>query len=293
MSKIVRRIATVLLSVSVLLSVTGCGGKQPAESDPPETEAALSATQVPSGVQTMLIISLTDYQLPGSCKTLRNDRQADFILLMTIDADSKTTTAVQLDPNIAVPFWPQGAAEAETMPLGEVYTYGSGGSDSSLNILTAVSERMDHVKIHHYLTFDADAIGMITNMLGGVTVNIVDPFPETYPELAKGGNVYMDGKSADVFFNYVAPEDSDNTSHMRRQQEFIKGVYGLFSSSAGKDEFVTQLSMKLSEKMNTDLTLSQMLKMMEALQEYKLDDSIQMMKKGDTECVSKAENGAA
>lgn len=45
---------------------------------------------------------------------------------------------------------------------------------------------------------------------------------------------------------------------------------------------MTQLSMKLGEKMNTDLTLSQMLKLMEALQEYKLDDDIQMVRKGDT-----------
>ena len=69
---------------------------------------------------------------------------------------------------------------------------------------------------------------------------------------------------------------------MRRQQEFIKGVYGPFSSGAGQEEFVTQLSMKLGEKMNTDLTLSQMLKLMEALQEYKLGDDIQMVRKGDT-----------
>ena len=146
----------------------------------------------------------------------------------------------------------------------------------------AVSKLMDNTKIDHYMTFDADSVSIMTDMLGGVTVNITDSFPEAYPELAKGGNVCLDGKNADIFFNYVAPEDGDNTSHMRRQQEFIKGVYGPFSSGAGQEEFVTQLSMKLGEKMNTDLTLSQMLKLMEALQEYKLGDDIQMVRKGDT-----------
>lgn len=284
MNKIVKQIAAVLLSVSLLLLVTGCGGKQPVETAPPETETAtaIPVTQVPSGVQTMLLMSLADYQVPSSVKTLRNDRQVDFIMLMTIDADAKTTTAVQIDPDIEVLFQHQGAAKAEMMPLGEVYTYGSGGSDSNLNILMAVSKLMDNVKIDHYMTFDADSVGVMTDMLGGVTVNITDSFPEAYPELAKGGNVCLDGKNADIFFNYVAPGDRDNTSHMRRQQEFIKGVYGPFSSSAGQEEFVTQLSLKLGEKMNTDLTLSQMLKMMETLQEYKLDDSIQMMKKGET-----------
>lgn len=284
MNKIVRQIAAVLLSVSLLLLVTGCGGKQPAETAPPETETAtaIPVTQVPSGVQTMLLMSLADYQVPGSVMTLRNDRQADFIMLMTIDADAKTTTAVQIDSDIEVPFQHQGAAKAKMMPLGEVYTYGSGGSDSNLNVLMAVSKLMDNVKIDHYMTFDADSVGVMTDMLGGVTVNVTDSFPEAYPELEKGGNVSLDGKNADIFFNYVAPGDRDNTSHMRRQQEFIKGVYGPFSSSAGQEEFVTQLSLKLGEKMNTDLTLSQMLNMMETLQEYKLDDSIQMVKKGET-----------
>lgn len=284
MNRITKPIITVLLAAAILLSLSGFGWKQAKDRASLEavTETTSPVTQTPSGVQTMLLMSLTDYQVPGSVKTPRNDRQVDFIMLMTIDADANTTTAVQIDPDIEVPFQHQGAAKAEIMPLGEVFTYGSGGSDSNLNILMAVSKLMDNVKIDHYMTFDADSVSIMTDMLGGVTVNITDSFPEAYPELAKGGNVCLDGKNADIFFNYVAPEDSDNTSHMRRQQEFIKGVYGPFSSSAGQEEFVTQLSMKLGEKMNTDLTLSQMLKLMEALQEYKLGGDIQMVRKGDT-----------
>ena len=284
MNRITKPVITVLLAAAILLSLSGFGWKQAKDRASSEavTETTSPVTQTPSGVQTMLLMSLTDYQIPGSVKTLRNDRQVDFIMLMTIDADANTTTAVQIDPDIEVPFQHQGAAKAEIMPLGEVFTYGSGGSDSNLNILMAVSKLMDHVKIDHYMTFDADSVSIMTDMLGGVTVNITDSFPEAYPELAKGGSVCLDGKNADVFFNYVAPEDRDNTSHMRRQQEFIRGVYGPFSSSAGQEEFVTQLSMKLGEKMNTDLTLSQMLKLREALQEYKLGDDIQMVRKGDT-----------
>ena len=284
MNRITKPIITVLLAATILLSLSGFGWKQAKgrASSEAVTETTSPVAQTPSGVQTMLLMSLTDYQVPGSVKTLRNDRQVDFIMLMTIDADANTTTAVQIDPDIEVPFQHQGAAKAEIMPLGEVFTYGSGGSDSNLNILMAASKLMDNVKIDHYMTFDADSVSIMTDMLGGVTVNITDSFPEAYPELAKGGSVCLDGKNADVFFNYVAPEDRDNTSHMRRQQEFIRGVYGPFSSSAGQEEFVTQLSMKLGEKMNTDLTLSQMLKLMEALQEYKLGGDIQMVRKGDT-----------
>lgn len=283
MNKIVRQAAAVLLSVLFLLSMAACGESRPAETEPPETQtAAPLPTSQPSGVQTVLLMSLADYQVPTNVKTLRNGRQADFIMLLTIDANADTIAAVQISPDVEVPYQYPGAAQAEMMPLGEVFSYGSGGSDSNLNILMAVSKLMDCVKIDHYMTFDADSVGIVADMLGGITVNITDPFPESYPELAKGGSVCLDGKNADAFFNYVAPEDRDNTAHMRRQQEFIRGVYGPFSSSAGQEEFVTQLSIKVGEKMNTDLTLSQMLKMMEVLQKYKLDDDVQMMRKGDT-----------
>ena len=40
--------------------------------------------------------------------------------------------------------------------------------------------------------------------------------------------------------------------------------------------------MKMGDKLNTDLTLSQTINMMETLQKYELDDSIQMIVKGDT-----------
>lgn len=280
MNRIFRHIAAALLPAAMLLSFPGCAGKQAAEAAPSvaETTTAPSAAQTQPGVQTVLLMSLADYPVPENAKTLRNDKQADFILLMTIDADAKTTTAVQISPELPVSFRYPGAEAAETLRLGEVYTYGSGGSDSNLNILTAVSGLMDSVKIDHYMTFAADSVSILADMLGGVTVSVTDSFPEAYPELAAGGSVRLDGKTADVFFNYLAPEDSDQTAHMGRQQAFLRSVYGEFSARAGQDEFVTQLSMKLGKKMNTDLTLSQMLRMLETLQEYQLDDAIQIRK---------------
>lgn len=284
MNKLTRRIAVALLPTVMLLPFAGCGAKATVEATSENTSEASTpaVTQASSAVQKILLISLTDYQVPDVSATLRNDRQADFIMLMTIDAEAGTTTAVQLDPDISVQFQPQGATAAESMPLGEVYTFGSGGSDSNLNLLTSVSRFMDGVEITHYVTFDSDAVRVVADMLGGTTVDITDSFPEEYPELAKGGSVCLDGDSAYTYFNYISPGEGNNRSHMRRQQEFVKAVYAPFAANSGQEEFVTQLFMKMGDKLNTDLTLSQTINMMETLQKYELDDSIQMIVKGDT-----------
>lgn len=283
MNKIIKQILTILLAGVLLLSITGCSGNQGVTSPPVETTAPtiFMPTEVPSGVQTILVMSLTAFEIPSGSKTLRNECRADFVMLMTVDDNTGKTIAVQIDPDVMVPFKPQGAAEAEHTPLGTVYTYGSGGSDSNLNILTAVSKLLDNQRIDHYLTFDADCIRIMTDLIGGITVDVTDPIPEGPSELTQSGIVTLNGENADFFFNHIATEESDNTSHMRRQQEFIKGAFDSFSASVGQEEFVTKLSIKLGEKMRTDLTLSQMLKMMESLQEYELDKSIQLIGKDE------------
>lgn len=281
MNKITKRILTIWLAGALLLSLGGCSGKQNASLAPAETTAPTlrAPTQPSSGVQTILLMSLATFEIPSGAKTLRNECRADFLMLMTVDDNTGKSTAVQIDPDVLVQFKPQGAAEAESMPLGTVYTYGSGGSDSNLNILTAVSKLLGNQKIDHYMTFEADSIRIMTDLIGGISVDITDPIPEGPPELAQSGSVTLNGENADIFFNHIAAEEPDNIPHMRRQQEFIKGAFGAFSASAGQEDFATQLSIKLGEKMRTDLTLSQMLKMLESLQEYELDKSIQLIGK--------------
>lgn len=283
MNKITKRILAAWLVGAMILSFAGCSGKQNASLVPAETTALTfrAPTQASADVQAILIMSLTAFEIPSGAKTLRNECQVDFLMLMTVDDNTGKSTAVQIDPDVVVQFKPQGAAEAERMPLGTVYTYGSGGSDSNLNILTAVSKLLGSQKIDHYMTFDADSIRIMTDMLGGISVDVTDPLPEGPSELTQGGSVILNGENADLFFNYIATEELDKSPHMRRQQGFIKGAFDSFSASAGQEEFATQLSIKLGEKMRTDLTLSQMLKMLEKLQEYELDKSIQLIGKDE------------
>ena len=286
MNKLAKQITAALL-LAALLPLTGCSGKRQKEAasgGSPETAAPTVAATVQStsDTQRVLLISLTDYQIPDVLTTQRNDRQADFMMLITVDADSEKASAIQIDPCLPVDFQPQGAGTAETMPLGEIFTYGSGGSDSNLSLLTAISKLMDNVKIDHYITFDSDAVSIAADMLGGVTVDVTDSFPEEYTQLSKGGSVCLNGDSADVYFNYIAPDEADNSSHMRRQRDFIKASYAPFAANSAQEEFVTQLFMKMGEKMDTDLTLSQAIKMMETLRAYELDDDIRVVAEGDT-----------
>lgn len=278
MNKNLKKTICILLSAVLLAAlVSGCGKLAGAgESSAQETTAMTTAParQVKDGIQTLLVICLDAFDAPSDSGAYRNGNRADLIMLMVIDEALGKTTALQLNPDTLVPFTPPGASEALEVPLGLVYSYGSGGSDSCLSGSKAVSGLLGGIPIDHYMTFTMDSIPIVNDMIGGVTVNITDDFPEEYPALQKGENVTLSGESAAAFFRFRADDDVDNESHMERQRGYMAGLYSPFLKNAGQENFLTKLTLQLGERFTTDLTLSQMMQMLQSLETYPLDENI-------------------
>ena len=278
MNNFLKKTICILLSVVLLAAlVSGCGKQAgAAENSVEETKAMTTAParQVRDGIQTLLVICLDAFDAPSDSGAYRNGNRADLILLMVIDEALGKTTALQLNPDTLVPFTPPGASEALEVPLGLVYSYGSGGSDSCLSGSKAVSGLLGGIPIDHYMTFTMDSIPIVNDMIGGVTVDITDDFPEEYPALQKGENVTLSGESAAAFFRFRADDDVDNEAHMERQRGYMAGLYSPFLKNAGQENFLTKLTLQLGERFTTDLTLSQMMQMLQSLESYPLDENI-------------------
>lgn len=278
MNNLLKKAICILLSAVMLAAlVSGCGKLAgAAENSAEETTAVTTvpARQVKDGIQTLLVICLDAFDAPSDSGAYRNGNRADLILLMVIDEALGKTTALQLNPDTMVPFTPPGAYEALEVPLGLVYSYGSGGSDSCLSGSKAVSNLLGGIPIDHYMTFTMDSIPIVNDMIGGVTVDITDDFPEEYPALQKGENVTLSGESAAAFFRFRADDDVDNEAHMERQRGYMAGLYSPFLKNAGQENFLTKLTLQLGERFTTDLTLSQMMQMLQSLETYPLDENI-------------------
>ena len=278
MNNFLKKTICILLSVVLLAAlVSGCGKQAGAEESSAQETTAMTtapARQVKDGIQTLLVICLDAFDAPSDSGAYRNGNRADLILLMVIDEALGKTTALQLNPDTLVPFTPPGASEALEVPLGLVYSYGSGGSDSCLSGSKAVSGLLGGIPIDHYMTFTMDSIPIVNDMIGGVTVDITDDFPEEYPALQKGENVTLSGESAAAFFRFRADDDVDNEAHMERQRGYMAGLYSPFLKNAGQENFLTKLTLQLGERFTTDLTLSQMMQMLQSLESYPLDENI-------------------
>lgn len=278
MNNFLKKTICILLSTVMLAALLcGCGKQAGAgERSAQETTAVTTAParQVRDGIQTLLVICLDAFDAPSDSGAYRNGNRADLIMLTVVDEALGKTTALQLNPDTMVPFTPPGASEALEIPLGLVYSFGSGGSDSCLSGSKAVSGLLGGIPIDHYMTFTMDSIPIVNDMIGGVTVDITDAFPEEYPALQKGENVTLSGESAAAFFRFRADDDVDNEAHMERQRGYMAGLYFPFLKNAGQENFLTKLTLQLGERFTTDLTLSQMMQMLQSLETYPLDENI-------------------
>ena len=258
--------AAVLLCLILIFLMAGCGKTAaPAAT----TKATVPNPVLREGIQTVLVSSLKPFA-PEDNAGYRNEQQADLIMLLVVDEIKATITSVQLNPDSLVTYAPQGPSSAREMPLGQVVSYGSGGSDSCLPQTRAVSKLIGNVPIDHYMFFTLEAVEILNRMIGGVKVEIT----EELPGMEKGSTVTLSSDNVATFFDHRDPADTANEAHMARQQQYMMRSFTPFTEHMQQEDFLTKLTLQLGDRLSTDLTLSQMAQMMELLGVCTLDETI-------------------
>lgn len=186
-----------------------------------------------------------------------NDGAADVVALAVFDETAETYSVVCLnrDTMLEMPVLGIGGKKAgkTVAQLALSHTYGSGLEDSCENTKTAVSDYLYGLEIDYYLAFNMDAIGILTNSVGGVTVNVTDDFSQIDPTIQKG-EVTL---NADQAMNFVRTRkgvgDQMNLSRMDRHEEFMKGFFeALGNKLDGNTSFALKAFGDVSDYMVTD-----------------------------------------
>ncbi|MCD8207334.1 MAG: LCP family protein, partial [Bacteroidales bacterium] len=116
------------------------------------------------GLESYLIMGLDEYESTAEHyeDTYTNNEQADFLLLVLFDKDENDITALQLNRDTMAEMSRLNSADATydtvEQQLALAYSYGSGGSDSCINEVNAVSTLLYGVTIDHYVAITMDAI---------------------------------------------------------------------------------------------------------------------------------------
>ncbi len=281
MSKIWR---SVVLTVLMLSLFTGCAGKK-------TTTASGAAPGLPTdeityqgetyrirkGLTTILVMGLDKYDRQEGMMGFTNNLQSDFLILLVIDEEAKTCEALHLnrDTMTEIRSLGIGGGTAGTFigQLALAHTYGSGGSDSCLNAVRAVSDLLCGVEIDHYMTLTMDAVATINDMVGGVTVTVLDDMTQVDPAMEKGKELTLMGDQALLYVrSRKGLEDSSNLNRMERQRQYMKGLYtNVMDQNRKDDTFLADALLAVSDSFASDCAVTQL----ESLAE--LMDSCEML----------------
>jgi len=232
------------------------------------------------GVESVLLIGIDKYDAAPQPDRYVNDRQADFLLLLVIDHDTKSFHALHLDRDTMTEIQALGLggkpAGTFVGQLALSHTYGSGGKDSGQLVVRAVSHLLFNVEIDHYISVTMDAVPEINDLVGGVPVKVLDDFTGIDPTLIQGSDVTLRGEQA---LTYVRTrrglEDSSNINRMARQRQYLTAFQEQWIDRSEEDEeLVFRLVAKLAEKMTSDCSVEQLGDILAATAEYTFADYV-------------------
>jgi LCP family protein required for cell wall assembly len=168
------------------------------------------------------------------------------VALVVFDEKAQTCTVLNLnrDAMVDMPELDLQGKEIGTMyaQLAYAHTYGTGMEDSCENTRDTVSGFLYGITIDHYVSANMDAISLMNDAVGGVTVVVEDDFSNVDPSIPMG-EVTLNGQQAVSFVQTRRNlGDQLNISRMERQNTYASG-------------FLKALRRKMDESTTFSLTL--------------------------------------
>ena len=137
-----------------------------------------------------MVLGIDRYGPMESSGTYKNKGDADMVMLLIFDETNRTVNVLALnrDSMVEIPVWgsegkPVGTAVAQ---LTLAHTYGSGLEDSCINVRDTLEMLFHGLQIDGFISMHMDAISIMNDAVGGVTVNVQDDFSDVDPTITMG-----------------------------------------------------------------------------------------------------------
>lgn len=193
-------------------------------------------------------------------KDIYNPGRADVITLLVIDREKNTYALLPIDRDTitAVDSLDENGNYLATtnIQLALAYEVADGKEKSCENTMKAVSELLHDQYIDEYTALSQDAIKVINNAVGGVTVKIEDDFSDSDKSLKKGKTIKLNDEQAQHYVHdRMNVGDGSNECRMRRQNEYMKGLKKLVGERTDKNpQFPLNVYRSLHDYMITSMS---------------------------------------
>ena len=199
---------------------------------------------------------------------------ADALMLVVIDEQEKSYGILQLnrDTITEVPMLlADGTANASAkMQLCTAHWYGKDKTASCENTVNTVSKMLGGVPIDGYYALQMEAMSLLNNEVGGVTVTLEDDMTSLDPEMKKGTTLTLTDHQAELLIQTrYAMDDDRNTERMRRQQIFMKAFMNKMKEKNAEDVNATiELYDRLRPYATENINMNELTTILQNMQGY-------------------------
>jgi len=228
-------------------------------------------------IESYLVIGLDRYEDAMSSDSHGSGVQADFLLLMVFDNESKQSVALQINRDAMtkvnkLSIGGTAVVDSYTAQIALAYNYVNDDNEKIRcnNTIDSVEYLLKGVDVDHYFAVTMDAVAASCDVVGGVEVTVLEDFTGIDDSLVKGQTVKLSGEQA---LRYVRTryglEDSTNNTRMKRQQQYLNALYDQIVANINADEgFIVELVDAVDDYVVYDSSDQRMQQLIEKFDEY-------------------------
>ncbi len=224
---------------------------------------------------TMLVMGIDQFGPVAGSEDYTNTGAADMNILLIFDEQEKNCSVIHLnrDTMLEMPVLGIGGRQAGTDygQLALAHTYGSGLDDSCLNSCKAVSNFLYGLEINYYLSMNMDAIAILNDAVGGVTVEVKDDFSLIDPGIPMGAVTLQGQQAIDYVRTRKDVGDQKNTSRIQRHQDYLDGFVDAFRAKKEQDTaFILEAYEQISPYIVTNCSANAVSGMVERYGDFRI-----------------------
>ncbi len=218
-------------------------------------------------MQVLLVLGIDRTGPVEASHYYRNPGLADSILLLIFDESSEECTVLTLNRDTMVHMDVLGVrgeyAGTAYGQLALAYSYGQGLRDSCENVKSTLEKFLPGLTVDCYLAMHMDALPILNDAVGGVTVEVTEDFSQVNPSIPRGQVTLKGQQALDYLRGRQDLGDQLNTSRMARQSEYVGKLLEALGEKKYRDvRFFAELYEDIAPYIVTDCsaeTLSGML----------------------------------
>lgn len=230
-------------------------------------------------ITTLLFMGIDEYGPAQDSMSYNNPGESDVVLLVVFDEAEKdyNILALNRDTMVEMPILGLGGKRAGTKvaQLALSHTYGSGLQDSCENVKETLSMLLGDSFVDYYISMNMDAIAILNDAVGGVTVTVEEDFSDINSDITKGILTLRGEQALDYVRVRKNLGDQKNITRMKRQEEYVNGfLTALSGKSDGNTDFLLTVYEQLAPYLVTDCSFNTFSALMERYQGFTLGDTM-------------------